>query len=123
MEGFCAAKRESRKHGQLRGLGVGQFGNDWPPSKRIADVPFNADGTVTLMTGTLELGQGQSSPFAQVLSEKLGIPFDRISLVQGDSERLSIGGGFGGSQSLMDCGTAMVQASAKVIERGREVAA
>jgi carbon-monoxide dehydrogenase large subunit len=57
-----------------------------------------------------------------VLSEKLGIPFDKISLVQGDSDRLVMGGGSGGSKSLMHTGTAIVEAAAKIIEKGKEAA-
>src|ERR1700688_358109 len=61
-------------------------------------------------------------PFAQVLSERLGIPFEKISLVQGDSDRLIAGGGSGGSKSLMHTGTAIVEAAAKIIEKGKVVA-
>ena len=117
-------KRESRKRGKLRGLGIGNFLEvTAPPSKEMADITFNADGTVTLTTGTLDFGMGHATPFAQVLSEKLGIPFEKISLVQGDSDRLVVGGGSGGSKSIMHTGTAIVEAAAKVIEKGKELAA
>jgi carbon-monoxide dehydrogenase large subunit len=56
------------------------------------------------------------------LSEKLGVPFDKIKLVQGDSDRLVMGGGSGGSKSLIHSGTAIVEASAKIIEKGKEAA-
>ena len=59
----------------------------------------------------------------QVLHQTLGIPFDRIRLLQGDSDELIAGGGTGGSKSLMASGTAIVGASEKVIERGRQIAA
>jgi carbon-monoxide dehydrogenase large subunit len=58
-----------------------------------------------------------------VLTEKLGIPFDRIRLVQGDSDQLVTGGGTGGSRSAMLSGTAIAQASDKVIENGKQIAA
>jgi carbon-monoxide dehydrogenase large subunit len=86
-------------------------------------IRFNADGTVTIVTGTLDYGQGHASAFAQVLTEKLGIPFDRIRLVQGDSDQLVTGGGTGGSRSAMLSGTAIAQASEKVIENGKQIAA
>ncbi len=122
-KGFAKRKRESRKRGKLRGLGIGNFLEvTAPPSKELAGVTFNADGTVTLTTGTLDFGMGHATPFAQVLSEKLGIPFDKISLVQGDSDRLVMGGGSGGSKSLMHTGTAIVEAAAKIIEKGKEAA-
>jgi aerobic carbon-monoxide dehydrogenase large subunit len=57
-----------------------------------------------------------------VLSEKLGIPFERIRLLQGDSDELLAGGGTGGSKSIMHSGTAIVEAAAKVIEQGKQIA-
>ncbi len=64
---------------------------------------------------------GHATPFAQVLSAQLGIPFDKIKLLQGDSDRLIAGGGSGGSKSLMHTGTAIVEAAVKVIEKGKEL--
>jgi carbon-monoxide dehydrogenase large subunit len=78
---------------------------------------------VTIITGTLDYGQGHASAFAQVLTEKLGVPFDKIRLLQGDSDQLVHGGGTGGSRSAMLSGTAIIQASAKVVEQGKAVAA
>jgi aerobic carbon-monoxide dehydrogenase large subunit len=122
-KGFTKRKRESRKRGKLRGFGVGNFLEvTAPPSKELGGIHFNADGTVTLKTGTLDFGMGHAAPFAQVLSAQLGIPFEKISLLQGDSDELIAGGGSGGSKSLMHTGTAIVEASAKVIEKGKEAA-
>jgi aerobic carbon-monoxide dehydrogenase large subunit len=122
-KGFATRKRESRKRGKLRGLGIGNFLEvTAPPSKELAEIAFNPDGTVTLATGTLDFGMGHATPFAQVLSEKLGIPFEKISLVQGDSDRIVMGGGSGGSKSIMHSGTAIVEAAAKVIEKGKQIA-
>jgi carbon-monoxide dehydrogenase large subunit len=122
-KGFARRKRESRRRGKLRGLGIGNFLEvTAPPSKELADIAFNADGTVTLATGTLDFGMGHATPFAQVLSEKLGIPFEKIALMQGDSDRLVMGGGSGGSKSIMHSGTAIVEAAAKVIEKGKQAA-
>ena len=76
-QGLRRRKRESRKRGKLRGLGIGNFLEvTAPPTKELADITFNADGTVTLATGTLDFGMGHATPFAQVLSQQLGIPFD-----------------------------------------------
>ncbi len=123
VKGFARRKRESARRGKLRGLGIGNFLEvTAPPSKELADISFNADGTVTLATGTLDFGMGHATPFAQVLSEKLGVPFDKIILVQGDSDRLAMGGGSGGSKSIMHSGTAIVEAAAKIIEKGKQIA-
>jgi aerobic carbon-monoxide dehydrogenase large subunit len=123
-KGFARRKRESQKRGKLRGLGIGNYLEVTAgPSKEMAGIVFNPDGTVTLTTGTLDFGMGHATPFAQVLSERLGIPFEKISLVQGDSDRLVVGGGSGGSKSLMHSGTAIIEAAAKVVEKGKELAA
>jgi carbon-monoxide dehydrogenase large subunit len=123
VKGFARRKRESRKRGKVRGLGVGSFLEvTAPPSKEMGGIRFEADGTVTIITGTLDYGQGHAAPFAQVLSEKLGVPFERIRLLQGDSHELLAGGGTGGSKSIMHTGTAIVEASAKVIEQGKQIA-
>jgi carbon-monoxide dehydrogenase large subunit len=122
-KGFGKRKRESKKRGKLRGLGVGSFLEvTAPPSKDAAGIVFEPDGGVTLLAGTLDFGMGHASPFAQVLYEKLGVPFDKIRLVQGDSDRLPLGGGSGGSKSIMHSGTAIVEAAAKVIEQGKQIA-
>jgi carbon-monoxide dehydrogenase large subunit len=84
---------------------------------------FEADGTVTIITGTLDYGQGHASPFAQVLCDRLGVPFDKVRLLQGDSDQLIAGGGTGGSKSIMASGAAIVEASAICIDKGRAAAA
>src|SRR6516162_4931922 len=123
VKGFARRKRESARRGKLRGLGIGNFLEvTAPPGKELADIAFNGDGTVTLTTGTLDFGMGHATPFAQVLSETLGVPFEKIMLVQGDSDRIEIGGGSGGSKSLMHSGTAIIEAASKVVEKGKEAA-
>ncbi|MDO8878740.1 MAG: xanthine dehydrogenase family protein molybdopterin-binding subunit [Pseudolabrys sp.] len=123
-KGFARRKRESKKAGKLRGFGVACYVETTAAmTQEQGGIKFNADGTVTIVTGTLDYGQGHASPFAQVLTEKLGIPFDKIKLMQGDSDLLVHGGGTGGSRSAMASGTAIVQASDKVIEAGKTLAA
>jgi aerobic carbon-monoxide dehydrogenase large subunit len=123
VKGFARRKRESRKRRKLRGLGIGSFLEvTAPPSKEMGGIRFEADGTVTIITGSLDYGQGHAAPFGQVLSENLGVPFERIRLLQGDSDELLAGGGTGGSKSIMHGGTAIVEASAKVIEQGKQIA-
>ena len=123
-KGFGKRKRDSKKRGKLRGLGVGCFLEvTAPPNKEMGGIRFEDDGTVTIITGTLDYGQGHAAPFAQVLTDKLGVPFDKIRLLQGDSDELLAGGGTGGSRSITASGTAMVQASAKVIDKGKQIAA
>lgn len=123
-DGFLARKAESKARGKLRGRGIGNFLEcTAPPMKEQGEIRFEADGTVTIVTGTLDYGQGHWTPFAQVLHEKLGVPFEAIRLVQGDSDQLIAGGGTGGSKSVMASGAAIIEAAALVIEKGRQAAA
>ena len=123
VAGFAARKEESSKRGRLRGLGIGDYLEvTAPPMKEMGGIRFEPNGDVTIITGTLDYGQGHWTPFAQVLSEKLGIPFHKIKLIQGDSDLLIAGGGTGGSKSIMASGAAIVEASDKVIDKGKQIA-
>ncbi len=122
-KGFRQRKRLSRKSGKLRGFGVGSFLEVTAgPQKDMAGVSFDADGGITLVTGTQDFGMGHATPFTQVLCDRLGVPFDKVRMVQGDSDRLVAGGGSGGSKSIMHSGTAIVEAAAKIIDQGRQIA-
>ena len=123
-DGYAARHQQSKANGKVRGRGIGHFLEVTAPAgKEMGGVRFEADGTVTIITGTLDYGQGHASPFAQVLAAQLGVPFDRIRLVQGDSDQLIAGGGTGGSRSIMHSGNAIVAASAAVVENGSKLAA
>jgi carbon-monoxide dehydrogenase large subunit len=124
VKGFGRRKRESRRNGKLRGLGIGCFLEvTAPANKEMGGIRFDADGGVTIVTGTLDYGQGHATPFAQILAERLGVPFERIRLLQGDSDALLAGGGTGGSRSITASGQAIVEAAEKVINNGRQIAA
>lgn len=123
-KGYGARQRQSRKAGKLRGRGVGCYLEvTAPPSNEMGGIHFEEDGSVTIVTGTLDYGQGHWTPFAQILTSQLGVPFDKIKLVQGDSDRLIAGGGTGGSKSIMASGSAIIEASEHVIEKGKPLAA
>ncbi len=121
--GYPARAKASAARGKLRGRGIGQFVETTAPvQKELGSIRFAADGTVTLRSGTHDHGQGHSTTFAQVVSARLGIPFDTIRLMQTDSDELPGGGGTGGSKSIMASGTALVEASLRVIEKAKEAA-
>ncbi|MBS0220698.1 MAG: xanthine dehydrogenase family protein molybdopterin-binding subunit [Proteobacteria bacterium] len=123
VAGFDKRKAESKARGKLRGLGIGDYLEvTAPPTKEMGGIRFEPNGDVTIITGTLDYGQGHWSPFAQVLTERLGVPFHRIKLIQGDSDLLIAGGGTGGSKSIMASGAAIVEASDKVIDKGKLIA-
>lgn len=122
-KGFAARKADSAARGKLRGVGVGQYLEiTAPPTNELGEIVFEEDGSVTMRTGTLDFGQGHATTFAQVLVSKLGLPFERIRLVQGDSDQIRIGGGTGGSKSTMASGSAFIEASEQVIEIGKRAA-
>ncbi len=123
VAGFAARKAESTARGKLRGIGIGDYLEvTAPPTKEMGGIRFEPNGDVSIITGTLDYGQGHWSAFAQVLTEKLGVPFHRIKLIQGDSDLLIAGGGTGGSKSIMASGAAIVEASDKVIDKGKQIA-
>src|SRR6201747_2322646 len=122
--GFAKRKKESRKRGKLRGIAVGSYLEvTAPPGVELGKIVFEDDGSVKLITGTLDYGQGHATPFAQVMSEHLGVPFESIKLEQGDSDIVHTGNGTGGSRSITASGMAIVEASKLVIEKGKKAAA
>ena len=121
--GLKKRKRESKKRGVLRGFGVGCYLEVTAGGgKELGSVHFEEGDTVTVIAGSMDFGTGHATTYAQIVSDKLGIPFDRIRLVEGDSDRMSYGGGSGGSRSVMFTGTALVETAALVIEKGKQVA-
>jgi carbon-monoxide dehydrogenase large subunit len=122
--GFAKRKKESRKRGKLRGIAVGSYLEvTAPPSGELGKITFEPDGSVKLTTGTLDYGQGHATPFAQVLCAQLGVPFERVTLEQNDSDLVRFGNGTGGSRSITATGTAIVESAGLVIAKGKQAAA
>jgi len=121
---FAKRKKESRKKGKLRGVAVGSYLEvTAPPGVELGKLVFEADGSVKLITGTLDYGQGHASAFAQVLCAQLGVPFEAVKLEQGDSDIVHTGNGTGGSRSITASSMAIIEASRLVIEKGKRAAA
>jgi aerobic carbon-monoxide dehydrogenase large subunit len=122
--GFAGRKKASRKRGKLRGIAVGSYLEvTAPPGVELGKIVFEDDGSVKLITGTLDYGQGHATPFAQVMADQLGVPFEAVKLVQGDSDIVHTGNGTGGSRSITASGMAIVEASKLIIEKGKKAAA
>ncbi|MCL6607216.1 MAG: xanthine dehydrogenase family protein molybdopterin-binding subunit [Geminicoccaceae bacterium] len=122
--GFPARAAESARRGKLRGRGLCAYLEvTAPPGKEHGGIRFTEDGRVILVSGTLDYGQGHRAAFSQVLHEKLGVPFERIELLQGDSDQLLYGGGTGGSRSIMAASKATLEAADQVIAKGKALAA
>jgi carbon-monoxide dehydrogenase large subunit len=124
VAGFAARRRLSEAHGQLRGLGFAYHikGTGGSPSENV-DIRFEADGTLSLITGTQTIGQGHETTFPQILADRLGVPNALIRLVQGDTDAIPLGGGHGSSRATYMGGTAIWRASDEIIAKGTSIAA
>ena len=80
-------------------------------------------GGVTAWTGTQSTGQGHKTVYAQILSDRLGLPINDIAIKQGDTAMLARGGGTGGSSSMIISGSTLNRTAATIIEKGRARAA
>ena len=122
--GFNARREEAATRGKLRGIGIGAYAEiAGAGPDESAELIFQDDGTVTVLIGTMTNGQGHATSYSQVLEDMLGLPFESINIVQGDTARIATGGGTGGSRSMMHGGVALRHASDKVIAKGRIIAA
>ena len=115
--GFAARKAESAARGKLRGMGLCYYiesilGN---PSE-TAKVVFEEDGRVSIYVGTQSNGQGHETVYARFLSDQTGIPMEKITVVQGDSDRIANGGGTGGSRSVTTQNNATLATVGKMVE-------
>ncbi|MCM2560699.1 xanthine dehydrogenase family protein molybdopterin-binding subunit [Lutimaribacter sp. EGI FJ00015] len=101
VDGFAARRAASEAEGRLRGMGLCYYIESilGDPSEG-AKVEFNEDGTVLIYVGTQSNGQGHETVYAKFLSDQTGIPFEAITVIQGDSDRIEKGGGTGGSRSV-----------------------
>ena len=123
-KGFEARRRRSAGRGKLRGIGLACYLEvTGPPATEMSALRFEDDGTVTMVSGSLNYGQGHASTFAQIVSTHLGVPFAALRLLQGDSDELIAGAGTGGSRTTISAGTLLIQACDLVIENGRRLAA
>jgi aerobic carbon-monoxide dehydrogenase large subunit len=126
--GFEKRRAEARQRGMLRGLGIANAievagGPYTSVNPDTAQIRVNPDGSVTVFTGSTSMGQGNETAFAQIVSERLGVPPARIQVLWGDSDALGAGRGNGGSGALTVGGSAVTRASEKIVERGRRIAA
>ena len=120
---FGERKEQSRKQGKLRGRGLASY-LEWTgalPTETV-DIEVSADGTVTVFSGTMAMGQGLETSYTQLVSEVLDIPSEKIKIIQGDTDRAN-GVGSVGSRSAFVGGSAVVAAGHQVVARGKELAA
>jgi len=122
VAGFAARRKQSEAKGKLRGLGIAYYVEiTFAVGNEPARVAFTDNGGVELYVGTQSNGQGHETAFAQLVAEKLGVPFESITVKQGDTDWVN-GGGTGGSRSLNMSGGALIGASDEVIKKGKAAA-
>jgi len=136
-DGFAARKAQSEANGKIRGIGCAAYieACGIAPSAAVgslgagvglwesAEVRFNPTGSVTVFTGSHSHGQGHETTFAQIISDKLGVPIESVEVVHGDTDKVPFGMGTYGSRSLAVGGSAIVKAIDKIVEKSKKVAA
>jgi carbon-monoxide dehydrogenase large subunit len=123
-DGFEARRDDARAHGKLRGIGLSTYIEECAGGgPEQATVEVRGDGKVTVLIGTQSNGQGHETAYTQIVSDRLGIPAEDITIVQGDSERVVWGSGTGGSRSIPVGGSALSDSARKIIDKMRAKAA
>jgi len=122
--GFPERRRASEERGELRGLGVAYYiercASGADESARVQVLP---EGRVRLYIGTMNNGQGHETAYSQIVSDALGVPFEAVEVIQGDTDLVATGRGTGGSRSVPVGGSAVKATSDRVVERAKALAA
>ena len=122
---FEARRKEAAKRGKMRGIGISNTIEQAGGRRRFehAEIRFTKAGSVLLLMGTISHGQGHDTTFKQILSDRLGVPAERIRMIEGDTDQVSMGEGTGGSRSAELGGAAIYLCSDKIVEKGKKIAA
>ena len=121
--GFDARREEARARGMLRGFGFALFQEpDGYLDNRVTLVFQPAGELIVTLTGQAG-GQGHETTFAQVASDRLGVPFDSVRVLQGDNDVVGPGSGSGGSRTATVAGMGVTLAAEAIVERGKRIAA
>ncbi len=121
--GAATRRDEATSRGKLLGIGMSYYLEVTANQpQEAADIRFTPEGRVVMAVGSGPSGQGHETAFAQILEDRLGLPFDKIDFVTGDTGALRQGSGTGGAKTLMLAGTALVDAAEKIVVKGRKLA-
>ncbi|MBK19287.1 MAG: xanthine dehydrogenase [Rhodospirillaceae bacterium] len=122
--GFARRRKKAASGGLLRGIGLSNY-VETPVGfpREVCDISIEPKGRVTVAVGTQSHGQGHETSFAQVIAEELGVPFDQIDIIFGDTDVVPDGGGTHSNRSMRIAGTLMVQGCQTIIRRGKALAA
>ncbi|WP_439579986.1 xanthine dehydrogenase family protein molybdopterin-binding subunit [Elioraea sp.] len=121
--GFAARRRASEARGMLRGLGFGVYVEPSGFRDNRVQVAFDRDGGVTVTLSAVSNGQPHETVFAQILHDRLGVPFERIRVVQGDSDVTGYASGTAGSRTLTVTGVGLYRCAEAIEAKGRRIAA
>jgi carbon-monoxide dehydrogenase large subunit len=121
--GYAKRAAASKKHGKLRGRGLGYFLEEAGVFNEKMVLRFDPSGTVTIVAGTHSHGQGHQTVYSQMVHEWLGVPIDSIRFIQGDTNEVPIGRGTYGSRSMHVGGNALKRAADAIIEKAKPMAA
>jgi carbon-monoxide dehydrogenase large subunit len=122
-KGYGKRKRESEKNGKLRGRSVCYYIEFGGIFNDRMDIRFDPGGAVTILGGTHSHGQGHATVFAQCVHDWLGVPFEKIRYVQGDTAQVGFGRGTYGARSAVVGGSALKRAADGIIEKAKPLAA
>jgi aerobic carbon-monoxide dehydrogenase large subunit len=121
-KGFVARRRESERRGRLRGRAVTPYIELGGVMNDRMEIRFDPSGMVSIIAGTHSHGQGHATAFAQLVAEWLGVPFEAINYIQGDTEKVAFGRGTFAARSSLVGGNALRVAADAIIARGKEMA-
>ena len=121
-DGYAARARQSQAQGKLRGRALIYYIEDAGVFNERMEVRFDPGGTLTILAGTFSHGQSHATTYAQCVAEWLGVPFETIRFVQGDTDQVMIGRGTYASRSAVIGGSALKLASEALIEKGKAFA-
>jgi carbon-monoxide dehydrogenase large subunit len=121
--GFSERKRKTEAQGRLRGRSLIYYLEDSGVFNERMELRFDPSGRVTIVAGTHSHGQGHATTYAQLVCDWLGVPFENIRLVQGDTDAVSFGRGTYASRSAMLGGSALKGAADAIIEKAKGMAA
>ncbi|HEY0352805.1 MAG TPA: xanthine dehydrogenase family protein molybdopterin-binding subunit [Enterovirga sp.] len=122
--GFDARREEAARRGRLRGIGLATYIEACAfGSPEDAVVRLDADGGATVLIGTQSSGQGHQTAYAQLVSQELDLPLERVRMVQGDTDVIRTGGGTGGSRSIPVGGASVQGASRRLAQQLKDLAA
>ena len=116
-------KERAAANGKLLGFGYAVYTEPDGFMDNRVGMTFDSSGIVTVTLTGQTNGQGHATVFSQIVATQLGLPFDNIHIVQGDSDRIGPGSGTGGSRTTTVAGGAIVQSSEEIIDKGKRIAA